>query len=152
MDFLLPFWRQLGRKWCQIRCKSHHFLIKRHGNSVTWTCPKSMSCSGYKLNWRFMGKTRDMDFDRNSMSCPVTNWLQFSPNWHKIPCLFHVISCHKSTAVWSKCDMDFHKNSMTFYVTNWWQLGPNWHQILWQVHVIYLGFIWFPCPNMTWIW
>jgi len=44
-DFLISFWRQFGRKWDQIRWKPHHFLRKCHGNSMTWTCPKSMSCS-----------------------------------------------------------------------------------------------------------
>ena len=45
MDFLMSFWRQFGRKWGQIRWKSYHFLRKCHGNSMTWTCPKSTSCS-----------------------------------------------------------------------------------------------------------
>ena len=45
-DFLMSFWRQFGWKWHQIRWKSHHFLSKCHGNSMTWTCPKSMSCLG----------------------------------------------------------------------------------------------------------
>ena len=40
----VDLWRQFGRKWDQIRWKSHHFLSKCHGNSMTWTCPKSMSC------------------------------------------------------------------------------------------------------------
>jgi len=45
-DFLMSFWRQFGWKWDQIRWKSHHFLSKCHGNSVTWACPKSTSCLG----------------------------------------------------------------------------------------------------------
>ena len=40
-DLLMSFWRQFGRKWDQIRWKSHH-LSKCHGNSMTWTCLKSM--------------------------------------------------------------------------------------------------------------
>ena len=44
-DFLLTSWLQFGREWDQIWWKSHHFLGKAHGNSMTWTCPKSMSCS-----------------------------------------------------------------------------------------------------------
>ena len=49
--------------------------------------------------------------------------------WHGFSCEFHVISCHKSTAVWS-------------------QLTP----FPWPFHVIYPGFICLSiCPNTTWI-
>ena len=43
-EFLMSFWWQFGQRH-QIRRKSHHFLSKCHENSMTWTCPKSMSCS-----------------------------------------------------------------------------------------------------------
>ena len=43
-DFLMSHWPQFGRKLYQIRWKSHHILSKCRGNSMTWTCPKSMSC------------------------------------------------------------------------------------------------------------
>ena len=43
-DFLMSFWRQFGQKWYWIRWKSHNFLSKCHGNSITWTCVKSTSC------------------------------------------------------------------------------------------------------------
>ena len=52
-DFLMSFWRQFGlaRKWHQIRWKFHHFLSKFHGNSMTWPCPKSMSCFYMENKW-----------------------------------------------------------------------------------------------------
>ena len=40
----MPFWWQFVRKWHQIRWKSHHFLSKCHGNAMTWTCVKFLSC------------------------------------------------------------------------------------------------------------
>ena len=43
--FPMSFRRQFGRKRRQMPWKSHHCLSKCHGNSMTWTCPKSMSCS-----------------------------------------------------------------------------------------------------------
>ena len=41
----MSFWRQFGWKLEQIRWKSHHFLRKSHGNSMTWPCSKSLSCT-----------------------------------------------------------------------------------------------------------
>ena len=43
-EFLMSFLWQFGWRH-QIRWKFHHFLSKCHGNSMTWTCPKSLSCS-----------------------------------------------------------------------------------------------------------
>ena len=65
MDFLMSFWRQFGWKWDQIRWKSHHFLSKCHGHSMTWTCAKSLSCLGMenKKNW-----INDMESSRNLVS------------------------------------------------------------------------------------
>ena len=50
-DFLLSFWWQFGRKWDQIRWKSHQFFGKCPGNSMIWTCPKSMSCFSMENKW-----------------------------------------------------------------------------------------------------
>ena len=50
-DFLMPYWREFGRKWDQIWRKSHDFLSKCHGNSMTWPYQKSMSCSSMENKW-----------------------------------------------------------------------------------------------------
>ena len=90
-DFLMSFWRQFGlvRKWDQVREKSRHFFSKWHGNSWTWTCPKSMSCSSmenkYNLDkWHGMVMEFGVDSDQTATksSCDDVKWLGISMRYH----------------------------------------------------------------------
>ena len=68
--------------------KSHHFLGKCPGNSMTWTCPKSMSCSSmenkYSVDkWHGMvmefGVDLDQTYSVDLWRCEVTR------NFHENP-------------------------------------------------------------------
>ena len=68
----MSFWRQFGQKWDQIQWKSHHFLRKCHGNSMTWTYPKSTSCSsmenkGNLDEWHGMVMEFGVDLDQTTV-------------------------------------------------------------------------------------
>ena len=75
-----------SRKWDQIRRKSRDFLSKCHGNSMTWTCSKSMSCSSmknkYNLDkWHGIVMEFGVDFDQNA----VELWREMTWSFHENP-------------------------------------------------------------------
>ena len=89
MDFVVSFWPQFGRKWHKIRWKSHHFLGKCHGNSMTWPCPKIhvMFQHGKQI------KPGCMTWNRHGISCQfqpnclqVELWREMTGNFHENPC------------------------------------------------------------------
>ena len=86
----MSFWRQFSRKWPQSRWKTHHFLSKCHGNFLTWTCPKSMSCFSMENN-------ENLD------------------KWHGMVMEFGVSFGQTAVSLWHNND----KISMTIYVTFW---------------------------------
>ena len=78
------------RTWDQIRRKYHHFLSKYHGNSMTWTCPKSMSCSIMENNKTWIN---DMETSWNLVSMrtklPSICDMKVQMTWN-----FHENLCH----------------------------------------------------------
>ena len=69
--------------------KSHHFLGKCHGNSMTWSCPKSMSCFSTENKWnREKGHEIVMEFRVNfGEKLPSI----CDEKWHGISMRIHVI-------------------------------------------------------------
>jgi len=96
--------------------QSHHFLSKSHGNSMTWTCPKSMS-------WPSMENKYSVD------------------KWHGIVMEFGVdLDQTYSVDLW-RCEMtrNFHENPrlwdfcfhtwLIFHLKNWIVFPDAWSKI-----------------------
>ena len=123
----MSFWRQFGREWDQIRRKFRHFLSKCPGNSMTWPCTKSMSCSsmedkynldkwhgiviefgeGFGPNRHQVELWREMTWNSISMRIHVTfftgiyYYLQLTTNLLEIEMLKH------GEFSWGTRDLDF---------------------------------------------
>ena len=72
--------------------KSHHFLSKCHGNSMTRTCPKSMSCSSMENKYsvdKWHGMVMEFvvrrAFGSNLFRRFVTMWNDSEFPWEPIP-------------------------------------------------------------------
>ena len=87
-DFLMPFWRQFGRKWHQIRWKSHHFLGWCHGNSMALELVQNPS---HVPAWR-TNKTwiNDMESSWNLVSIWTKLRSICNIKWHGISMRIHV--------------------------------------------------------------
>ena len=148
----MSFQREFGlvRKWDKIRWESHHFLSKCHDNSMTWTYPKSMSCSSMENKksldkWHGMVMKFGVNLDQTATKSSCDE------KWHGISSRIHVtfftgyILYERSTTFYikelpcKKCDMDSHGHSTSFLVTT--RLGGSLVQIDTKFHDDSMSFI-----------
>ena len=142
----MSFLQQFGRKWHKMRWKSHHFLSKCHGNSMTWTCPKSMSCLSmedkHNLD-KWDGKV--MEFGVNLDQTAVDLWHELTGNFHECPC--HIFYRDNNTIQLVKLITLFCKynGNLTIFLQNsmkipWLELVQNpCHVWAWKTNKTYIN-------------